>query len=239
MRVRGSSHSQACFAVISAGLGLAMLLATARAGAEEPARASAQEPVLIDLGLHLGGVYRAGDAPAFAITGRAGAVFGASAYVAPSRRYAIGIGFEHVGLGGEHAEGDFGSAEIAREVNVLWGGVRVDFVHTEAVTLALLIGPGLGWQGVSANGLLTPGIGKLPTAFSCSASDSVNLALRAGLGARIALGSGFSFLADVSFDNVRLGSEVIGDCAPGAGTVSLIGARIGFGYSLDATAYVR
>ena len=239
MRVRGSSHFRAYFAVISAGCGLAMILATASAGAEEATRASQPEPVLVDLGLHLGGVYRLGEAPAFAITGRAGAAFGASAYVAPSRTYAFGLGFEHMGLGGEHAEGDFGSAEISREVNVLWGGVRVDFVHTQAVTLGLLIGPGLAWQGVSANGLLTPGIGRLPAAFSCSASDSVNLALRAGLGARIALGSGVSFLADVSFDNARLGSEVIGDCAPGAGTVSLIGARIGFGYSLDATTYVR
>ncbi len=89
---------------------------------------------------------------------------------------------------------------------MLWGGVRMDFVHTEAVALGVVIGPGLAWQGVSANGLLTPGIGRLPTAFACSASDSVNLALRAGLGARVALGSRFSFLADVSFDNVRLGS---------------------------------
>jgi hypothetical protein len=239
MRVRGSRHFWACFAVISAGFGLAMVLATGSAGAEEATRASPLEPVRIDLGLHLGGVYRLGDAPAFAITGRAGAVFGASAYVAPSRRYAIGLGFEHVGLGGEHAEGDFGSVEISREMNVLWGGVRVDIVHTEAVTLGVLVGPGLAWQGVSANGLLTPGIGRLPTAFSCSASDGVSLALRAGLGARVALGNGFSFLADVSFDNARLGSEVLGDCAPGAGTVSLIGARIGFGYSLDATSYVR
>ncbi len=104
MRVRGSSHFRGYFAAISAGLGLTIVLATASAGAEEATRASPPEPVLIDLGLHLGGVYRLEDAPAFAITGRAGAVFGASAYVAPSRRYALGLGFEHVGLGGEHAE---------------------------------------------------------------------------------------------------------------------------------------
>lgn len=241
MRVRVSSRSRAFFAAISPSFGLAALFVTAVAVAEEPApaRTPPPAPVLIDLGLHLGGVYRAGDAPAFPITGRTGASLGVSAYVEPSRRYSFGLGFEHVGLGREQAAGDFGSADITRDVNVLWGGLRVHFVSTEAVTLGVLLGPGLAWQGVSANGLLTPGIGKLPTTFSCSAGDSVNLALRAGLGARIALGSGFSLLADVSFDNVRLASEVIGDCAPGAGTVSLIGARVGFGYQLDVTSYVR
>ena len=241
MRVRGSSRSRACFAAISSSFGLATLFVTAVAAAEDPAPAwtPPPSPVRIDLGLHLGGVYRAGDAPAFPITGRTGAAFGVSAYVEPSRRYAFGLGFEHAGLGREQAAGDFGSVEITRDLNVLWGGLRVHFVSTEAVTLGVLLGPGLAWQGVSANGLFTPGIGKLPTAFSCSAGDSVNLALRAGLGARFALGSGVSFLADVSFDNVRLASEVIGGCAPGAGTVSLIGARVGFGYQFDVTPYVR
>lgn len=239
MRVRGSSRSRAYFAAISPSFGLATLLAAAVASAEPPARTPPPPPVLIDLGLHLGGVYRTGDAPAFPITGRTGAAFGVSAYVAPSRRFSLGLGFEHAGLGSEKAEGDFGSAEISRDVNLLWGGVRVHFVSTEAVTLGVLLGPGLAWQGVSASGLLTPGIGRLPATFSCSGGDSVNLALRAGLGARFALGSGISFLADVSFDNVRLASEVIGDCAPGAGTVSLIGARVGFGYQFDVTPYVR
>jgi hypothetical protein len=239
MRVRGFSRSRACFAAISSSFGLATLFVAAVAAAEAPARTSPPAPVLIDLGLHLGGVYRTGDAPAFPITGRTGASFGASAYVEPSRRYAFGLGFEHAGLGSEKAEGDFGSVEISRDVNLLWGGVRVHFVRTEAVTLGVVLGPGLAWQGVSASGLLTPGIGRLPSTFSCSGGDSVNLALRAGLGARFALGSGISLLADVSFDNVRLASGVIGDCAPGAGTVSLIGARVGFGYQFDVTPYVR
>lgn len=243
MRLRVSSRSPACFATISVSFGLATLLATAVAGAAEPvpvpARAPLPDPVLIDLGLHLGGAYRMGDAPAFPITGRTGVAFGVSAYAEPSPRYAFGLAFEHAGLGSEQAKGDFGSAEITRDVNVLWGGLRVHFVNTEVVTISVLLGPGLAWQGVSANGLLTPGIGKLPTTFSCSAGDSVNLALRAGLGARFALGSGVSFLADVSFDNLRLASEVIGDCAVGAGTVSLIGARVGFGYQFDVSSYVR
>jgi hypothetical protein len=241
MRLRVFSRSRAYFAAISVSFGLATLLATAVAAATEPVPVPAPlpDPVLIDLGLHLGGVYRMGDAPAFPITGRTGSAFGVSAYAEPSRRFAFGLGFEHAGLGSEHAEGDFGSAEITRDVNVLWGGLRAHFVSTEVVTLSVLLGPGLAWHGVSANGLLTPGIGKLPTTFSCSTGDSVNLALRAGLGARIALGSGVSFLADVSFDNLRLASEVIGDCAPGAGTVSLIGARLGFGYQFDVSSYVR
>jgi hypothetical protein len=97
----------------------------------------------------------------------------------------------------------------------------------------------LAWQGVDARGFVTPGIGALPSTYACSGGDTANLALRAGIGGRFLLGSGFSFLADASFDNVRLSSDVIGDCAPGAGTVSLIGARVGFGYELDVTSFVR
>ncbi len=197
------------------------------------------EPVLIDLGLHLGGVYRAGDAPAFPITERGGASFGVSAFVAPSRRFSFGLSFEHAGLGGEKAEGDLGSLTITRDLSVLWAGLRAFVISTDAVRFGVVIGPGLAWQGVRADGLLTPGIGVLPSVYSCAGGDSANLALRAGLGAQLALGSGFSFLADASFDNVRLSSDVIGDCAPGAGTVSLVGARVGFGYQLDVTSYVR
>ena len=87
MRLRVSSRSPACFAAISVSFGLATLLATVVAAATEPvpvpARAPLPDPVLIDLGLHLGGVYRMGDAPAFPITGRTGAVFGVSAYAEP------------------------------------------------------------------------------------------------------------------------------------------------------------
>lgn len=194
---------------------------------------------MIDLGLHLGGVYRAGDAPAFPITDRAGVSFGASAFVAPSRRFSFGLAFEHAGLGGEKAEGELGKLTITRDLDVLWAGLRVFMINTQVVRVGLLIGPGLAWQGVRADGLLTPGIGVLPSVYSCAGGASANLALRAGLGAQIALGNGFSFLADASFDNVRLTSDVIGDCAPGAGTVSLIGARVGFGYQLDVTSYVR
>jgi len=237
MRVRVSSRSRAYSAAFFASVGLAT--ASAAAEAPAPTRATAPQPVLIDVGLHLGGVHRIGDAPAFPITGRAGVSFGVSADVSPSARYSIGLAFEHAGLGSERAEGDFGSVDVARDLNVLWAGLRVYLLHTETVSLGVLIGPGLAWQGVSANGLLTPGIGVLPSAFACAAGDSANLALRAGLGARFALGSGISFLADASVDNVRLTSEVLGDCAPGAGTVTLIGARVGFAYQFDVTSYVR
>ena len=228
--------------MISAIFGIATLLASSAAVAADPppARTTAPpEPVRIDLGLHLGGVYRAGDSPSFPITGRGGASFGASAFVAPSRRFSFGLAFEHAGLGSEQAEGELGSLTITRDLSLLWAGLRVNMISTDALRFGVLLGPGLAWQGVRADGVLTPGIGVLPSVYSCAGGDSANLALRAGIGAQIALGSGFSFLADASFDSVRLTSDVIGDCAPGAGTVSLIGARVGFGYQLDVTSYVR
>ena len=242
MRSPRPRRFRACFTAISAILGIATLVVSSAAAAADPPPMRTMpppEPVRIDLGLHLGGVYRAGDGPAFPITDRVGASFGVSAFVAPSRRFSFGLAFEHAGLGGEKADGDLGSLTITRDLNLLWAGLRVFMISTDAVRFGVLIGPGLAWQGVRADGLLTPGIGVPPSVYSCAGGDSANLALRAGLGAQIALGSGFSFLVDASFDNVRLTSDVIGDCAPGAGTVSLIGARVGFGYQLDITSYVR
>lgn len=238
MRLRIPPRSWAYFAAIFASFALATSTAAAADPPSMPAAAPAA-PVLIDLGLHLGGVYRAGDAPAFPITERAGVSFGASAFLTPNRRFSFGLSFEHAGLGGEKAEGDFGSLTVTRDLNLLWAGLRVFMINTETVRFGALIGVGLAWQGVRADGLLTPGIGALPSAYSCSASASANVALRAGLGAQIALGNGFSFLADAALDNVRLAGDPIDDCAPGAGTVSLIGARVGFGYQLDVTSYVR
>jgi hypothetical protein len=241
MRVRVPRRSRAHFAAISAGFVIAGLLATTGASAADPPPArttTPPDPVRIDLGLHLGGVYRAGDAPAFPITDRAGASFGVSAFLAPSRRFSFGLAFEHAGLGGEKADGDLGSLTITRDLSLLWAGLRVHLISTDAVRIGILIGPGLAWQGVDARGFVTPGIAP-PSTYACSGGDTANLALRAGIGGRFLLGSGFSFLADASFDNVRLSSDVIGDCAPGAGTVSLIGARVGFGYELDVTSFVR
>ncbi|MEP7126383.1 MAG: hypothetical protein ABJE95_35965 [Byssovorax sp.] len=236
--MRVPSRSWACFAAIFASFALAT---TGAAAADPPpARTTTPpDPVRLDLGLHLGGVYRAGDAPAFPITDRAGASFGVSAFIAPSRRFSLGLAFEHAGLGGEKAEGDLGSLAITRDLNLLWAGLRAYLISTDTVRIGLLIGPGLAWQGVDVSGVITPGIGVLPSAYACSASATANLALRAGVGARFLLGSGFSFLLDASFDNVRLASDVIGDCAPGAGTVSLVGARAGFGYEVDITRVVR
>jgi hypothetical protein len=242
MRERVPRRFRAHFAAISAGFGIAALLASPAAGAADPPpprTVTPPDPVKIDLGLHLGGVHRLGDAPAFTITDRSGVSFGASAFVAPSRRFSFGLGFEHAGLGGERSDGEGGSLTFTRDLNVVWAGLRAYVISTETVQLGFLIGPGLAWQGVRADGLITPGIGTPPSVYSCAASDSAGVALRAGIGARIALGSGFSLLADASFDSLRLSSDVIGDCAPGAGTVSLIGARAGFGYTFDVTSYVR
>src|SRR5207248_1231690 len=97
------------------------------------------EPIAIDLGVHLGFAYRVGDAPAFPIDERAGASFGASAYVSPRRMYAIGLSFEHIGLGHEHAAGDLADVSLVRNLNVLWAGVRVHLLRTETVRLGFVL----------------------------------------------------------------------------------------------------
>ena len=74
----------------------------------------------------------------------------------------------------------------------------------------------------------------------CSTSGSAGLALRAGLGGEVLLGSGLWFVLDAVLDNVHLLSGPLDECIGGAGTVSLFGARAGFAYRFDdVRSYMR
>src|SRR5690348_4704188 len=100
MRVRFRSRFPACRAFFfSIGLAITSPSARSAEAAEPPQPPSAPDPIGIDLGVRLGFAYRVGDAPAFSISERAGASFGVSAYVSPRPTYALGLAFEHVGLG--------------------------------------------------------------------------------------------------------------------------------------------
>jgi hypothetical protein len=195
------------------------------------------QPIQLDLGLRLGPSFRLGSAPAFAITDRAGASFGLGAHVTTNRYLAIGMAYEHTGLGGEQTEG--GAVNISRDLDALWAELVITLVRSDAARLGLVIGPGFAWQSERATGAIVTGLGPPPQVVECSAGDSLNLGLRAGVAGEVVLGSGFSLTADTMFDHVRLASGAIGDCVPGAGTVTLIAARVGLLYRLDVTHFVR
>ena len=117
--------------------------------------------------------------------------------------------------------------------------VRLTLVRVDRLALAIAIGPGLVWQHEDADVLaLDPSFG-LPNAFRCAETEGPGLGLRAGLGAEIRLGGGFYFNLDGVVDALRLSSDPIGACAPGAGSTTLVGVRGGFSYRVDVSRYAR
>ncbi|MDI1481748.1 hypothetical protein [Polyangium sp. y55x31] len=222
--------------------GLAALLVSLL-GAEEAAAQTAQpaqpkkpRQTGVDLSASIGGGVRFGDAPLFPVTQRGAGTFGFGlAYL--MHPLSIGLTYEHVGLGREDSGVvPFGAVRITRSTDTLWASVRMRFSGLEPILPFFGVGIGAVWQGAHADGvfLLDGGLrGGLP--FSCSATDSLNLALRASAGVEVPVGKTVSFTGEGSIDAYRLSSEIIEGCAPGAGTTNALLFRVGLLYRFDLT----
>jgi hypothetical protein len=217
------------------------LLAPAAGADPPPAPLPAPlDPITVNLGLQLGPSFRLGDGPSFAIAERIGLALAARAFIMPSPRFSLGLAYEHVGLGREKGgDGDPDFVDVTRDLDALWAGLRVHLVSAPRARLSVLFGTGLVWQRASASGVLSQGIGRPLLTIQCSGSAAANFALRAGLGAEVVIGRGFSLLSDALLDNVRLSSDGLDDCVPGAGTTSLFSTRIGVAYQFDVSRFVR
>ncbi|MEO7331651.1 MAG: hypothetical protein ABI193_23960, partial [Minicystis sp.] len=199
----------------------------------EPAKGSPRQ-VPLDVATRVGASVRLGDAPNFPIDERTGAVVGVSIFASPSPRFSLGLSYEHTGLGYERGgRFDAERVEVSRALDALLAGLRLHLWEGELVRLWAVIGPGLAWQSAEASGFVSGGFGTRPIGLRCSATGGPDLALRAGVGAEFSIGSGFWFVTDVTLDNARLSSDVVEDCIPGAGAVTLFGARAGFAYRFD------
>ncbi|MDC0739999.1 hypothetical protein [Polyangium mundeleinium] len=206
----------------------------ARAQAAPPAQPRKPRQTAIDLSASVGGGVRLGDAPLFPVTQRGGTLFGLGlTYLL--HPLSIGLTYEHVGLGREDSGVvPFGAVRIARSTDAAWASVRVRFSGLEPIVPFLGVGLGAVWQSAHADGvfLIDGGLrGGQP--FSCSATDSLNLGLRAAVGVEVPIGKTVSFTAEGSLDAYRLSSEVIEGCAPGAGTTNALLFRVGLLYRFD------
>ncbi len=113
------------------------------------------DPVTAEIGVHLGGAYRLGEAPAFGIVNRGGAVAGAGVAVAPSPRFSFGLAYEHVGLGNEHGAGGLAVVDLRRTIAGVWATVRLTILRVDWFALGWSpSAPGLAWQHVDAGVVL-------------------------------------------------------------------------------------
>ena len=204
-------------------------------------RSAAQhpDPITLDFGLRAGFGDRFSGTSSFPITGRFGSMLGASIAVSPAPGYALGVGYEHSALGREHGTGDVADVELSRTLDVVWASVRAVLFHTEHLAFVAQVGPGLAFQRADAGVLVYPTASAAAAAFTCRQSGGPGLALRAGIGLEGRLTRALGVDLDAVIDNLRLSSAPLGDCAPGAGTVSMVGLRLGFTYRLDVSRALR
>ncbi|MRG94157.1 hypothetical protein [Polyangium spumosum] len=187
-----------------------------------------------DLSASAGAAIRLGDAPLFPVAQRGGTTFGFGlAYLL--HPVWIGLSYEHTNLGREESGVmPYGAVHIARSTDTVWASLRVRLSGLEPIVPFFGAALGAVWQGAHADGvfLLDGGL-RGGQVFSCSATDSLNLAMRVSAGAEIPLGKTVSFTGEGSFDAYRLSSEVIDGCAPGAGTTNALTFRVGLLYRFD------
>jgi hypothetical protein len=197
-------------------------------------------PVLLELGAFAGGSVRVDDGPLAEMTRRGGLLLGGSAFVWPTRTWALGLTYAHVDL--NRVEGSSGTGATARldyDAHSLLAEARVAPWRVGPAAIFITVGAGLAWQTVELRGTLPSVDGQLGAPVSCSSGSNMEFAFRAGLGTKVRIGRAAALLVEGDFSGYRFSSDVLGDCAPGAGTAQTLLLRAGFAYDLDVSRFVR
>jgi hypothetical protein len=195
-------------------------------------------PITLDVGAHGGVTARLGEI--YNDESRTGFLVGASAWINPSSRYGIGLEFSHQSLGQQRSPpGPHGEVEISRFTNAAWAGLRLDFVHLTDFEGWIGIGPGLVWDTSDSSGIANVSLGQPGKAFACSGTDGPHFGLRGSVGSAIALGGGVHLAPEIVVEGDQLGSDSIGNCVAGPGTVGVLSFRLGFFIRSDVSRNVR
>jgi hypothetical protein len=239
--------------LVACALLLGLGLAAPRAAAYEPppplpaylappppaAAAPPPDPLTVEIMPRAGFVYRFSGASTLPLTERYGGVVGLGAAIAPWTRAAIALRWEHALVGSEHNKGDVADVSVSRSLDTIWASLRLYLVRTPRLALLAELGPGLAIQHASASVLVYPTDFTRSHSYNCSESGGPGLGLRAGLGFEARLAGPLWITAEGVLDNVHLSTDPLGDCAPGAGTLSLVGLRLGLTYRRDVSRWLR
>lgn len=204
-----------------------------------PPPAPAVDPATLDITVRAGFGARAGSAPNFPIASRLGGVLGLGLGISPAKRFAVGLLWERSSIGSEHGMGDAADVEVGRSLDLFWAPLRIHLGDLDRFRFVVTIAPGLGVQRADANVLLYPTTGMRPEAYACDVSSGPSFALRASVGAEVKLGGALWATVDAQLDHVHASSDMIDECVPGAGALTIPGLRFGLIYRVDVTRFVR
>jgi hypothetical protein len=211
---------------------------------EAPEEPEEPPPPERTLGLQLGaGLDRrlGGDASGISDDEPVDLTFGAGVWFAPNRLWSLGLGYQRLGLGGGRTPARENSVSVQRDIDTVWAGGRAYPVRSDAIGLYVALALGASWQRASASGSRSGAISGVsaPEAFSCSASDGPGFALGGGVGVDVDIDRNLAFLVQIDGTGHRLTSETLDGCVAGSGSVTAIGAQLGFMYRFDLDAEPR
>ncbi|MCC6903497.1 MAG: hypothetical protein IT377_31300 [Polyangiaceae bacterium] len=163
-----------------------------------------------------------------------GMVFGPSVWFAPARLWSVGLAYEHATLGVDRSEAAANTVDVKRSLDAVWVRGRAYPWRTDDVGLYVGLGLGASWQTARGTGTQANGDFVQPSRpFSCSATDGPGFALGGGLGLDVDMTRSLAFVVGVDAAAHRQSGDTIEGCAPGSGSITAVGARLGFAYRFD------
>jgi hypothetical protein len=161
--------------------------------------------------------------------------FGAGLWFAPDRLWSLGLSYQRLGLGGGETLAREDSVSVQRDIDTVWLGGRAYPLRSDSIGLYVALALGASWQHVSATGNRAGPVAGVspPESFSCSESDGPGFALGGGIGIDVDIDRSLAFLAQIEGTGHRLTSEPLDGCASGSGSVTAVGAQLGFMYRFD------
>jgi hypothetical protein len=207
---------------------------------DDPPTPGAPPRVLLEPAVFAGFSVRFDDPPFLETTRRAGLVLGGSLFVSPSRLLAFGATYQHTDL--HHSDSPRGTTNVIAidyDTHTLFAEARVVPIRFSSIALFASIGAGPAWQNASLRATIV-GVNGMPGAsVRCSAGSDADFAFRGALGMKARISRAASMLLDASFVGYRLSADILGSCAPGAGTAQTVMFRAGVTYDIDISKIVR
>jgi hypothetical protein len=146
----------------------------------------------------------------------------------------IGLGYEHIDLDSEDSgilPG--GTVALDRDLSSVWTSMRLYPLRSEVVGGFVRVGLGANWQSFDLVGAAwSPTDAGQQLSFRCEGSDSLDFGFRADLGLDVVIAGATRFLGAAGMDYYRLSDSLLSNCAPGAGTATVLGLRAGIAYGL-------
>ncbi len=163
-----------------------------------------------------------------------GLEYGLGGWFAPSRVLSVGLAVQQIGLGSGRTAPQSANYDVERSLTALWLGGRAYPLRSDTIGLFVQLQVGMSWQHVRASGTQTYDF-STPKAYDCSASQGPGFGLGGGVGMDVDLDRHLAFIAQADLTAHRLSSDAVDldGCAPGAGSETNLGARIGFMYRFD------